>query len=472
MAQRQSDTPVQLPTEIWAQVIELLDSEDPKDVRCLRQTCRRLLDLCDPAFCKVLHVSRPELAGIQEASFRRHPQRYGLVRTMVVHPQGSSASSHITVRGQGLVASSDLEKMISLIPEFRELRTLHVCTIAIHDDVVGIPRVQDYLDTHACSVFHRLNQTMLSSAFTELRECTLLSMQYHPIWINPILWAPKLISLKVSFPTIDEQHEFPLPPPKSTPLKHLTLLVTPFTDPQIVSSILSIPTALESLAFDDSRAQITSSQGILAEVLPALALHQPQLQTLKVHAARKRNFSLHMHTSPFDFTQLTGLKELSFSNHENCPINCFLNLPAGLETLRLNNEVLLFALAERLLPLSSAPNFTCPRHIEIDIDLNFHPPGDRPQRNYFYSWRREELMGEIDELMMNLPCQSITHTKRANKEKGRVLAKRTNDHDTFKTTAVRILLCTDPELVNGHSRNDLWEFHQCGLEREPEDDRD
>ncbi|OAP54124.1 hypothetical protein AYL99_11659 [Fonsecaea erecta] len=471
-----ASTPIlDLPIEILDRIIGFVDTDTPQHVRNLRQTCRTISELCEPAFCNGLSsLSKfekdcPPDSCKNYSSLRRssefilaaRPERYNLVNTFIAHTKADRND-----RGQ--------RGLVRFVHKLPKLRVLHVCDVRCCRDHKGFgedPKV---------SFYPRVNNMLSSLAFTELRECRLCPLSYSPVQIAPVLKAPKLTTLVVSYPTLDSLDET-LPAINSIPLKHLTLLVNPRMNRQAVHSILSMPKALETLAFDDSRApSVQSEDGMLEELLLTLARYQPGLKALKVFATARSVLSDPSLTGRFDFSQLTGLKELSFSNHRTIPINCFFNLPTGLESLRLNNNVNTIMLAKALIQLSSRPNFTCPLHLDIDVDYSLREHSDEFS---YYLRDPDSIVGRtvltgrlrgIDMLMRNLFCKQLTLTERGYTAERRLEAIRTYPARGIKMERPYVLLEDTyydseiygdprPYIMKGRKGNDHSVFDGCSF---------
>ncbi|OQV10788.1 hypothetical protein CLAIMM_14730 [Cladophialophora immunda] len=433
----------ELPNEILAKVIELLYDDRPEYVQIFRQTCKKIYEACEPAYWQYFHSGTPDRSERLELMLKSRRERYDLVKMFAVNLDYAPAAVNRT------------ERIVWCLPKLQRLRALHICET---------PCLGEEYHVHNDSFFTALNGALVSGSFAELRECTLSGRIPHTVLIAPILRAPKLTTLRVAFPLLDDLDDS-LPPPKSTPLQHLTLFTDPYMDWQISLSILRMPKALETLAFDDSRTWTVgkSGRGILEYLIPYLALHQPELKTLKLYANKKWCFWKPENAGTLDFTPLTKLKELSFSNHEKCPINCFVSLPIGLETLRLNSPVSLTELTEKL---TTVPYFTSPAHLVIDQDYRLYQAEETEE------WRRSQEQFDIKKLMARLPCQTITILERDDHTERRVQATRTNanpgidgsnpfevQEDTRRTPP-----CSSGSGFNptwGCSPNDLSIFHCC-----------
>ncbi|OAP54002.1 hypothetical protein AYL99_11762 [Fonsecaea erecta] len=411
---------LELPSEVWQTIVGYVDDTDaPGDLRNLRSTCKRVSELCEPAFCETLHGNA---LATHELILAKHQERQDLVQRFITHRQHLLDRSWV--------------QMFTCIPRLRNLKVLH------------------------------------QSAFTELRECTLSPVDYHPIRVAHVLKAPKLTSLTVAHPLLDEQGER-LPAPGSLPLKHLTLLVNPRKALQTVLSLLKLPKALETLSFDDSRApMVRAGEGILHEVLPTLAEYQGNLTTLKVFATTPQVLSEDSLNGLLDFTVLKRLKVLSFCGHDNYPVNCFFKLPEGLRSLRFNGMLAMSSLTEKLLSQSSAPGFTCPRHVDVNIDYNvfedFMFDGGlllRPLSKNGQEDLDRHLHG-INLFMTNLPCEQFTWVERFCSIERQLQATKTGSeamppYAYVLREEIREVSFERDDRVNRYGHNDLSLFHGC-----------
>ncbi|KIW76743.1 hypothetical protein Z517_09187 [Fonsecaea pedrosoi CBS 271.37] len=311
---------LKLPTEILSDIIDLLDSDifpaNRQHVRKVRQTCKALHRLSEPAFFRSLSYADQDQADKLARVLMEHPHRYDLVNRLIVFPARRPNSP-------------DLGNMVCDLPKFGKLKVLHIVGSGSKD----------------WSLFSALNPTLASSAFPELRECTLVGMCDHQVCINPLLKLPKLTTLKISLPFFHDDDDS-LPIPHSTPLKHLVLLVARSLTPNALASILRLPRALETLEYEylhGFRMDIFSSwamiNGMQTDALNHLAVilarHQPRLELLKLYLHRRYYYEAGIDTGVLDLTALTALKELCLSREVVSSSDFFPKLPEALKVLRI-----------------------------------------------------------------------------------------------------------------------------------------
>ncbi|OAG38282.1 hypothetical protein AYO21_07508 [Fonsecaea monophora] len=313
-------TLLKLPTEILLDIIDLLDSDifpaNRQHVRKVRQTCKALHRLSEPAFFRFLSYADQDQADKLTRVLMEHPHRYDLVNRLIVFPNR-------------LRNNSNDDNMVCDLPKFGKLKVLHI---------VG-PSSRDW------SLFAALEPTLASSAFPELRECTLVGMCGHRVCINPLLKLPKLTTLKISVPFFHDDDDS-LPIPHSTPLKHLVLLGARGLTPNALASILRLPRALETLEYEylhDLEVPIFSPWTMLnsmqTDALNGLAVilarRQPRLELLKLYLHRRYCYEAGMDTGVIDLAALTGLKELCLSREVVSSSDFFPKLPEALKVLRI-----------------------------------------------------------------------------------------------------------------------------------------
>ncbi|OAL30161.1 hypothetical protein AYO20_08877 [Fonsecaea nubica] len=311
-------TLLKLPTEILLDIIDLLDGDvfpaNRQHVRKVRQTCKALHRLSEPAFFRFLSYADQDQADKLSRVLKEHPHRYDLVKRLIVFP----------ARG-----AKNPGNMVCDLPKFGKLKVLHIVRIIREDR----------------SLFAALNKTLALNAFPELRECTLVNLWPHQVWINPLLKLPKLTTLKISLPLFQDDDDS-LPRPHSTPLKHLALLHAHNLTPDVLASILRLPRALETLEYEycdgSSRGRSlpwTIFNSLHTDALNRLAVilarKQPHLELLKLYLHNHYDFQAGMETGVIDLTPLTGLKELCLSRFKVSSSDFFPNLPGALKVLRI-----------------------------------------------------------------------------------------------------------------------------------------
>ncbi|KAH0830056.1 hypothetical protein FOPE_10328 [Fonsecaea pedrosoi] len=343
---------------VLRQIVDLVSYDSPRTVHALRMCCRRTAEVAEPTFCRTLITTSGVRSTGMERLLQARPERCAYVKTVAAYPKYAWPAE-------------SLKATARLLPRLPHLEVLHITeTLSIGDRI----RLSEFMVESNDEFFSVLSNAITVSTFVRLKVCTIISAVERPVSIKRILQSPCLSSLAVSYPYVDPQDP-DLPRRNSTPLKHLTLFVSPFANLEVLACILGMPTALETLAIDDSchRLPDSSFPGILGATLPTLGSLQPGLKTLKVYCVSSCLYTVSRHTGDLDFRSLQQLQELSFSNHGVCPVNCFVNLPPTLQTLRFNGPISQEVFVKKLFDLSTQDQrFSCPPNIKIDLDYQHY----------------------------------------------------------------------------------------------------
>ncbi|OQV11255.1 F-box domain-containing protein [Cladophialophora immunda] len=403
MATPQENQPLRLldlPNEIIMHIIRLLDGDswphNRKHVRNFRRTCKRVCELSEFAFFRFLHSLDVIQSRHLDLMLNTRPERYNLVRTLVVFPRVRLA----TVCTEEMICC---EHMLHCLTKVNRLQALHVLGAKDHDR----------------ELFQELNFKLKHTTFNDLRECTLISYHRNPICINSLLKAPKLTTLKVSCAFLDPDD--PVPPPNFTALEYLALLDFQTIDAEKLSYILSVPAALQTLEFSIWRELELRNDNeckTINDLVSILATHQPELKTLKIHGRYPYSGPpLFRYAGQLDFIPLTGLKELAFAKMGRAYVDCFINLPKGLETLRLHGEIDLDKLSLMLIKASKDHKVTCPPNVKVHTSYGrtvipfFHKNLGPPDTRREHIRRKSQLMG-IHRFMAKLSAVEILVSER------------------------------------------------------------
>ncbi|OQV11051.1 hypothetical protein CLAIMM_14956 [Cladophialophora immunda] len=345
MATSQVTRPLNLldfPVEIVLLLIETLNSDpwphNHKHVRAFRLTCRTIYALCETYFCRFLHIADGYQGSNLDLMLKTQPERASLIKTVAIYPRWT-VPDHRQLR---------YREMVRFVPRLcSTLEVLHILCIGFNEG----------------DLFEELNPQFRGLVFANLRECTLVSYSI-PTPVNHVLKAPNLHTLKVSMPVLDPDE--PLPPPRSTALRHLALYEARWDDTALFSAVLEVPAALQSLEFETKEVKDREHEyGTLNKLVSVLARHQPRLERFKVYTNEPYTYAPARAAGLLNLAPLAALKELEFALVPNVPRNCFVNLPRGLEILRLHGPVSLKSLALALTRMPADVQVAVPPRVEI-----------------------------------------------------------------------------------------------------------
>ncbi|KAJ9611414.1 hypothetical protein H2200_004598 [Cladophialophora chaetospira] len=397
-----------LPNEVLIQIFDSLPSlpEYRISVDNLRQTCRRVLALCEPVFMRFLELRTSSASRKLAFLLQADHQRQDHVQFLVIRPSPSYNDANVAL-------------ILQHIPSFRYLKSLTVFAPLCEPGEEPAENYEAFIRT--------LHSQLHSQTFSELQDCWINvacgSLEFFdppipPFQISKILRYPKLKSLYLMGMELESQVETIGRGSSAVKTLHVEECET---DDQTMSTLLDAPEALEHVVFDIDSLPINSFDGsIELQAVQSLLsnMRRHPVETMKLISWTRERFQIDDFKNSFDFRGLTKLKKLSLRlnvvlygdslDPSSKVLNVFEHLPDSLEVLEcikvtpkdvqgLTNMLLLRPIGSRL-PVSF-------RRLQLEGYRDF------PQRPFTRLQQQEndELLHSIDVLMAQIGLPELNY---------------------------------------------------------------
>ena len=348
--QKRSLSLLNLPAEILLNIIDHLDQNDPYHLTTvidLRQTCRHVHDLCEPAFCRRISFGNSQYQGQWDRVLSAREERHNYVESLKIF----ASLTEYSVGEDSAVAT--MPQCLSRFPNIRYL-AIHASNINLlsGETVISKP----FADT--------LELQLESIIFAKLQKCKLClrldsTLKQQPLRFGRLLEAPKLTRLHLENTDLRGFRSTQLPR-KSKSLKELSLISCPM-DQEGMIAMLACADALRYLRFMacvgaakflriEDRFGSGGELETLLFLLSGLKRHQKDLSELSLSVSPFPLFLPSSNICALDFISI-NLKTLSFDDTYSrmlirssgrttswCPINSLTRLPETLEVIKFHTQ--------------------------------------------------------------------------------------------------------------------------------------